>query len=141
MLVDTEGLLLAVLVLAADVSDREGALLLLHTSAARYPALRLLWGDSHYGGALSAETEAAYGITVIVVSKPAGQTGFVPLPRRWVVERFFGWVTHCRRLVRDYERNPAYSEAWIHLMSVHRMLKHLAPDTSLPLPYQHRQTA
>ncbi len=141
MLVDTEGLLLAVLVLAADISDRDGARLLLHIYAARYPALRLLWGDSHYGGELSAETEAAYGITVIVVSKPEGQTGFVPLPRRWVVERFFGWVTHCRRLVRDYERNPTYSEAWIHLASVHRMLKHLLPDTSLPVPYQHRAAA
>ena len=141
MLVDTEGLLLAVLVLAADVSDRDGALLLLQAYATRYPALRLLWGDSHYGGELSAEMEAAYGIVVIVVSKPAGQTGFVPLPRRWVVERFFGWLTHCRRLVRDYERNPAYSEAWIHLASVHRMLKHLVPDPSLPGPYQHREVA
>ena len=141
MLVDTEGLLLAVLVLAADVSDRDGALLLLQVYAARYPDLQLLWGDQHYGGALSAETEAAYGIVVTVVSKPAGQAGFVPLPRRWVVERFFGWLTHCRRLVRDYERNPAYSEAWIHLASVHRMLKHLAPDPSLPVPYQRHAAA
>ncbi len=135
MLVDTEGLLLAVLVLAADVSDRDGALLLLQLYAARYPDLKLIWGDQHYGGELSAETEAAYGIVVTVVSKADGQAGFVPLPRRWVVERFFGWLTHCRRLVRDYERNPAYSEAWIQLASVHRMLKHLAPDTSLPVPY------
>ncbi len=141
MLVDTEGLLLAVLVLAADVSDRDGALLLLEMYAARYPALRLIWGDRHYGGELSAETEAAYGIVVTVVSKPEGQAGFVPLPRRWVVERFFGWLTHCRRLVRDYERNPAYSEAWVQLASVHRMLQHLAPDTSLPVPYQRREAA
>ena len=141
MLVDTEGLLLAVLVLAADISDRDGALLLLQVYAARYPALRLLWGDSHYGGELSAETEATYGITMTVVSKPAGHSGFVPLSRRWVVERFFGGLTHCRRLVRDYERNPAYSEAWIHLASVHRMLKLLAPDTALPVPYQRREIA
>jgi transposase len=141
VLVDTEGLLLAVLVLAADVSDRDGALLLLQAYAARYPALRLIWGDSHYGGDLSAETEALHGIIVTVVSKPAGQRGFVPLARRWVVERFFGWLTHCRRLVRDYERYPASSEAWIHLASVHRMLKQLAPDPSLPVPYQRREAA
>ena len=141
MLVDTEGLLLAVLVLAADVSDREGALLLLQVYAARYPDLRCIWGDRHYGGELSAETEAAYGITVTVVSKPEGQRGFVPLPRRWVVERFLGWLTHCRRLGRDYERTPAYSEAWIHCPSIHRMLKLLAPDTSLPVPYLRRQAA
>jgi transposase len=141
VLVDTEGLLLAVVVLAADVSDRDAALLLLQLYAARYPALRLLWGDSHYGGELSAETEAAYGVVVTVVSKPEGQAGFVPLPRRWVVERFFGWLTRGRRLVRDYERNPAYSEAWVHLASVHRMVKHLAPDPSLPAPYQRRKAA
>jgi hypothetical protein len=141
VLVDTEGLLLAVLVLAADVSDRDGALLLLQLYVARYPDLQLIWGDQHYGGTLSAETEAAYGIVVTVVSKPAGQAGFVPLPRRWIVERFFGWLTHCRRLVRDYERDPAYSEAWIHLASVHRMLKHLAPDPSLPVPYQRHAAA
>jgi transposase len=141
VLVDTEGLLLAVLVLAADVSDRDGALLLLQLYAARYPDLQLIWGDSHYGGDWGAETEAAYGIVVTVVSKPEGQPGFVPLPRRWVVERFFGWLTRSRRLVRDYERNPAYSEAWVHLASVHRMVKHLAPDPSLPAPYQRRKAA
>ena len=141
MLVDTEGVLLAILVLAADVSDRDGALLLLAAYAARYPELRLIWGDSHYGGELSEETEAAYGIRVEVVRKQEGQTGFVPLPRRWVVERFFGWLTHCRRLVRDYERNPAYSEAWVHLTSIHRMLKLLAPDPALPVPYQRRKAA
>ena len=141
MLVDTEGLLLAVVVLAADVSDRDAALLLLALYAARYPALRLVWGDSHYGGELSAETEATYGVRVTVVSKPEGQAGFLPLPRRLVVERFFGWITRGRRLVRDYERNPAYSEAWVHLASVHRMLKHLAPDQSLPTPYQRRKAA
>jgi transposase len=140
-LVDTEGLWLAVLVLAADVSDRDAARLLLERYAARYPELRLLWDDSHYGGELSAETEATYGGSVTVVSKPEGQAGFLPLPRRWVVERFFGWITRGRRLVRAYERNPASSEAWVHLASVHRMLKHLAPDQSLPTPYQRRKAA
>jgi transposase len=141
VLVDTEGHLLAVVVLAADVSDRDGAVLLLQVAASRYPRLVLIWGDSHYGGDLGAEIYAAFGIVVAVVSKPARQAGFVPLPRRWVVERFFGWLTHCRRLARDYEREPAYSEAWVYLGETHRLLKHLAPDTSLPVPYQRRQAA
>jgi putative transposase len=141
VLVDTDGHLLAVLVLAADVSDRDGALLLLQGAAAHYPRLVLLWGDRHYGGELGAEVHAADGIVVAVVSKPAGQAGFVPLPRRWVVERFFGWLTHCRRLARDYEREPTYSEAWVYLAETHRLLKHLAPDTSLPVPYQRREAA
>ena len=141
MVVDVEGHLLGVLVLPADVSDRDGALLLLQLYAARYPRLVVLWGDSHYGGELIAEIQAAYGIEVQVVSKPEGQEGFVPLPRRWVVERFFGWLTHCRRLARDYEREPAYSEAWIYLAETHRLLKHLAPATSLPIPYERREAA
>ena len=141
MLVDTEGHLLAVLVLAADVSDRDGARLLVQVTAMHYPRLELIWGDSHYGGDLDAELQMTYGIRVQVVGRPSGQVGFVPLPRRWVVERFFGWLTRCRRLARDYERDPAYSEAWIHIAVIHRLLKHLAPDASRPVPYQRRAAA
>ena len=141
MVVDVEGHLLMLAVLPAEVSDRDGALLLCQDYAARYPLLVLLWGDSHYGEELSEEMDAAYGIQVEVVSKPAGQTGFAPLPHRWVVERFFGWLMRCRRLARDYERDPAYSEAWIYLAAAHRLLKHLAPDTSIRAPYERREAA
>ena len=141
MLVDTDGHLLAVLVLPADVADLDGALLLLELYAARYPDLVLIWGDSHYGGDLSTETEAVFGITLVVVSKAAAQEGFVVQPRRWVVERSFGWLTHCRRLARDYEREPTYSEAWVLLAETHRLLKQLRPDPSLPVPYQRREAA
>jgi putative transposase len=141
VLVDTDGHLLAVLVLAADVSDRDGAVLLLAVYAARYPDLVLIWGDSHYGGDLSTETEAAFGIAIVVVSKAAVQEDFVVQPRRWVVERSLAWLTRCRRLARDYEREPAYSEAWVYLAETHRLLKHLAPDPSLPVPYQRREAA
>ncbi len=141
MLVDTEGFALAMLVLAADISDRDGALLLLRLYHARYPALQQIWGDSHYGGELGTEVAAAYGIGVDVVKKPRGQPGFVPLPRRWVVERTFAWFMRCRRLVRDYERNPAYSEAWLQLATIHRLLKHLAPDPTARIPYQRRVAA
>ena len=90
MLVDTEGHLLAVLVLPADVSDRDGALLLLELYAARYPRLVLIWGDSHYGGDCGAEVQGRFGIRVVVVNKTERQAGFVPLPRRWIVERSLG---------------------------------------------------
>ena len=141
MLVDTDGDLLAVVVLAADVADRDGAVLVLRSCAARYPYLVLIWGDSHYGGDLSAETEAAFGIVIAVVNKAPEHEGFVVQPRRWVVERSLAWLTRCRRLARDYERNPAYSEAWIYLAESHRLLKHLVPDTALPVPYQRREVA
>jgi transposase len=141
VVVDTEGHLLGVLVLAADVSDRDGAVLWLELSAARYPGLVWMWGDRHYGGDLGEEVQAAFGIVITVVRPAEEQEGFVPLPRRWVVERSFGWLTHCRRLARDYEREPAYSEAWIYLAEAHRLLKHLAPDASRPVPYQRREAA
>ncbi len=141
MLVDTEGLLLAVLVLAADISDRDGAVLLLQLYYARYPDLRRIWGDSHYGGGLGPEVHAEYGSVLEVVQKPAEPRGFVPLPKRWIVERTLSWFSHCRRLGRDYERNPAYSEAWLYVASIHRMLKHLAPDDSARVPYQRREAA
>ena len=138
MLVDTLGCLLAVVVLAADVSDRDGAALLLAMYRARYPELVKLWGDSHYGGTLQVEVQADYGIEITVVSRPADQAGFVPLPKRWIVERTLAWLTHCRRLARDYERDPGYSEAWIYVASIHRLLKHLAPDPTVPIPYQRK---
>jgi len=78
---------------------------------------------------------------MVVVSKPEEPAGFVVLPRRWVVERFLGWLAHGRRLARDYEREPAYSEAWGYPAETHRLLKHLAPDPSLPVPYQRREAA
>ncbi len=141
MLVDTLGLLLAVVVLAADVSDRDGALVLLHAYQARYPELRLIWGDSHYGGDLGTETQAQYGITLAVVPRAEGQWGFTPLPRRWVVERSLAWIARTRRLARDYERDPAYSEAWIQVATIHTLTKRLAPDHSLPAPYERSQVA
>jgi len=141
VLVDTQGCLLAVLVLAADISDRDGAGLLLALYHARYPRLTKLWGDSHYGGTLPDDVQTQYGITVEVVRKPTDQDGFVPLPKRWIVERTLAWLTRCRRLARDYERDVAYSEAWVQLASIHRMLKHLAPDPALPTPYQRKPAA
>jgi len=141
VLVDTQGCLLAVLVLAAHISDRDGALALLALYHARYPHLRKLWGDSHYGGTLPEEAQRQYGIAVEVVKKPTDQDGFVPLPKRWIVERTLAWLTHCRRLARDYERDPAYSEAWVHIASIHRLLKYLAQDPAVPTPYQRKPAA
>src|SRR5205814_9134716 len=56
--------------------------------------------------------------------------GFRVLPKRWIVERSLSWFSRGRRLKLDYERDPAYSEAWIYVASIHRMLKHLSPDPS-----------
>jgi transposase len=141
VLVDTEGNILAVLVLPADISDRDAAALLLRMCRRWYPELRLIWVDGAYRGDLERDAEAEHGIVLTVVSKVRGQKGFVPLPRRWVVERTFAWMVSGRRLRLDYEREPAYSEAWVYLAEIHRLLKRLAPDRSLPKPYQRRKAA
>ncbi len=78
---------------------------------ALYPLLQKIWADSSYEGDLEADFRAQYRILLEIVSKWPQQQGFVVLPRRWVVERTLAWVTQGRRLVRDYERDPSYSEA------------------------------
>ena len=125
MVVDTEGHLLLVLVLPADVSDRDGAVLVLQDAPTHYPRLQLVWGDHHYGGDLGTEIEAALGIVVVVVPKLAEQTGFVPLPRRWVVERTFSWLGQNRRMSKDYERLCASAEAFIYAAMIRLMVRRL----------------
>jgi len=139
--VDTLGCLLAVLVLAADIADRDGAELLLELYHPLYPWLAHIWAGGSYAGALVTDLLTEYGIRLESVSQLSAQQGFVVLPRRWVVERTLAWLTQGRRLVRDYERNPAYSEAWIWLSAIHRTVKYLAPDLSAPAPFQRRTAA
>lgn len=127
VVVDTLGLLLAVVVHAANVQDRDGARLALARLAGRFPRLRLVWADGGYAGALLGWAAATLGLVVEIVAKPAGATSFTVLPKRWIVERTFAWLGRCRRLSKDYEALPATSEAWIHVAMIHLMLKRLAP--------------
>lgn len=108
---DTQGLPLAVLMQAASVQDPVGAAPVLTEAKAHAPTLHLLWADARYQGPLVA-TAATLGLHVEVVSKPPGTKGFVGLPRRWVVERSFGWLSKYRRVAgRDYETNPVLTRA------------------------------
>jgi len=99
---DTLGLLLVVLVTAASVQDTVGGRDVVGELAARHPAVVKAWADSGYQRSVI-EQGAAHGIDVEVVRKNPGQKGFAPLPKRWAVERTFGWWALHRRLVRDYE--------------------------------------
>lgn len=124
-----QGLPLAVLVQAASVQDPVGAAPVLAGAKAYAPTLQLLWADARYQGPLVATAAAALGLRVEVVSKPPGTKGFVVLPRRWVVERSFGWLSKYRRVVgRDYETNPLVSEAIIKVCFCHLMLRRLAKN-------------
>ena len=91
------------------------------------PTLRLVWADGGYSGPLVAGYAAVNDCRVEIVAKPADQKGFVVLPRRWVVERTFGWLGTYRRLAgRDFETTPASSEAWIRICLSNLMLRRLA---------------
>ena len=127
LLVDTLGLLLGVNVEPADCPERKGARTLLQPLLADYPALQKLWVDGGFTGAEFADWVKARHATleVEVVKRNADLKGFTLLPKRWVVERSFGWLMHCRRLVRDHEQTTASATAWIHLAFIRLMLRRL----------------
>jgi putative transposase len=89
------------------------------------PRLRLVWADSSYGGTLPGWVKQTCGWLLVVVAKLVGQTTFVVLPRRWIVERTFGWLVRYRRLGKDYEFLPAASEAMIYAAMIHLMVRRL----------------
>jgi putative transposase len=128
LVVDTLGLLLAVVVHAASVQDRDGAKLVLAKLVGRFPRLWVLWADGGYAGALLVWALVVGGWVIDLVKKPEGTTTFAVLPKRWIVERTFAWLGRSRRLSKDYEALPATSEAWIHIAMIHLMLKRLAHE-------------
>jgi putative transposase len=123
VLVDCLGLLLAVVVHPADVQDRDGAKRVLGAARRDFPTLRLIWADGGYAGALVDWVLATCGWVLQTVLRPAGAAGFVPLPRRWVVERTFAWLVSYRRLARDYEYRTDVSETMITIAMIHIMAR------------------
>src|SRR5690349_8263830 len=110
--VDTTGLLLAVVITAASVQDRDAARPLLWNLRRSSRRVRLAWADAVYSGSRLTSWAAALKMTVEVVTRRSPHT-FEVLPRRWVVERTFAWISKHRRTVRDYETLPASHEAMI----------------------------
>jgi putative transposase len=154
LLVDTQGLLLKVLVLPANITDREGGKELLSDVHDYAPRLQHLWVDGGYKGEWVAWVKQTLGLSVEVVqyayagisgfwmpaeqeltpeqlSQLRGFRSFKVLPRRWVIERTFAWLMFQRRLVIDYEFLPQTSQAFIHLAMTRIMLRRLASCTSL----------
>jgi len=127
ILVDTMGLLLHALVLPANLQDREGARqLLTHffgPQARR--SVKHLWADGGYTGAWVAWAQKLWRCTIQIVKRTELHT-FRVLPRRWVVERTFGWLGRYRRLNRDYERQAQTGETMIYLAMIRLMLARLA---------------
>ena len=130
IVVDTLGLLLPVVVHRASLQDAAGGQLVLQTLFDRikrsvhnrYCRLKLIWVDGAYARLIET-ARRQFGWRLEVVARPAGTRGFQVLPRRWVVERTFGWLGRYRRLARDYEHTTASSEAMTYLASIRRTLK------------------
>jgi len=122
--VDTLGLLWALLVVPASTQDRAGGIPLVEQLRAAAKRVRVLWGDAHFDTALR-HAWFRWGWVGVGVKKLAGQKGFVVQPKRWVVERTFGWLNRSRRLSKDYERTTASSEAFIKVAMIHLMVRRL----------------
>jgi len=123
------GLLLAVIVTAGNVQDRDGAMLLLEVLRHKFSRVRLLWADQAYAGELIAWLWALRPwrkVRLEIVRRPEGTKGFLLLPKRWVVERTFAWLGRYRRLSKDYEYLTQTSEAMIRVAMIHLMVRRLA---------------
>ncbi len=126
LLVDTLGLLLTVVVHAADMQDRDGAKLVLREARPRYPTIEVVWADGGYQGQLEDWAQETCGWRLEIVGKAPGQRGFVVLPKRWIVERTLAWLGRCRRLSKDYEGTTASSRAFVQVAMIGLLLRRLA---------------
>ena len=128
VLVDTLGLLLSIVVTAASTPERAGARLVFARLHGSCKKLRRLWVDGGYRGApLAAWVTARFRFVLQVVLRGEEQVGFAVLPRRWVVERAFAWLSFNCRLSKDYEVLTDNSEAMIYIAMTRLMLRRLKP--------------
>jgi putative transposase len=126
LLVDTLGLLLSVVVHRADIDERKGAGFLLNRLCKHkklFPRLSVIFADGGYSGEFEAFVRKTFGWLLQIIRKPLGIKTFQVLPKRWIVERTFSWLTTHRRLSVDYERKVKSSEAMIHIAMIRLMLK------------------
>ena len=123
--VDVLGLMLAVVVTPASVQDRDGARPLLWRLRAGSRGIRLAWADAGYAGKCVNWAQDSLRMAIAIVRKRDAHA-FEVLPRRWVVERTFAWISKNRRCVRDYERLPEHHEAMVKWAMTALMARRLA---------------
>lgn len=128
LLVDTLGLLLGIDLTPASTTERDGAKALLNRVLSGFANLALMWVDGGYTGENFANwvKGVAPGLEVEVVKRSDDVKGFKILPRRWVVERTFGWLMRHRRLVRDYETSETSAQAFVYIAMIRIQLRRLA---------------
>ncbi|GAA0948357.1 IS5-like element ISSco3 family transposase [Actinocorallia libanotica] len=126
---DTLGLLIAVVVTAASVHDNAIGIELLDRVVIDNPAVRTAWVDAGFKKQV-ADHGRALGVAVQTVQREPGAKGFTPIPRRWVVEQTFGTLMRHRRLVRDYEKTTASSQAHVYWAEIDRLTRRLTATTT-----------
>ena len=126
IVVDTLGLLLVVVVHSAAIQDRDGVKMVFARLGNRFPRLQLIWADGGYAGKLIEYVYDWYLLVLEIVKRNNNQKGFKILPRRWVVEKTFGWLMNYRRLCRNYECWTETSEAVVKMAMIHIMIRRLA---------------
>jgi putative transposase len=122
-----QGLLLHGIVTSASVQDRDGGILLLSTLFGLFPFLKKLFADSAYEGPIFHTALAAIlpCLETEIIKRSDKAKGFVPLPKRWIVERTIGWLNRCRRLAKDWECLNRKALAFLKLASIRLMLRKL----------------
>jgi transposase len=116
----------------ADVQDRDGAYLLLRQSRRLFPFIERIFADAGYQGPKMAAIVANTGAWTLTIVKRTELHRFVVLPKRWVVERTFAWISRCRRLARDFERYARSVAAFIRLAMIRIMLRRLTRPIPCP---------
>lgn len=112
---------------AANQQDNDGACLVLYSLWEKMKRIRVIFADSAYGrNDLPDFVKQTLGFIIELVKRPRGTKGFKVLPKRWIVERTFAWLGRCRRHSKDYEHNPASSEAMIYITMINLMSRRLA---------------
>ena len=123
------GLVLCVVVHPANIQDRDGAKLVFEKAKGHLPRLKLIWADGGYAGKLIDWLHDLTGWVLEIVKRCDEVTGFKVLPRRWVVERTFGWLGRYRRLSKDDEYLTDTSETMIRVVMIQVMLRRLTRTT------------
>ncbi|MEC4021027.1 IS5 family transposase [Streptomyces sp. H27-D2] len=141
IITDSLGMVLMVLVTAANITDRQAARGMLPRLRTRFRKVTLMWADGGYTGRLVPWAQEKLQLTLQIVKRSDDMTGFVVLPRRWVVERTLGWLMRSRRLVRDFETLPTSSEAFIYFSQAMLMSRRLARPAGRTDPEQARWAA
>ena len=120
--------MIGVVVHSADVQDREGAKKVIQKFRFQCPQLEKIWADGGYAGKLEQWVEEFAGCKLEIVKRSDAAKGFDVLPKRWIVERTFGWLSRYRRLSKDYEFFTQTGENLIYMAMINLMLHRLAPE-------------